>query len=370
MLPLRLASLTVQPLSVPLVDPFVIATGRVEATRSILVHAVLEQGSARWEGLGEGSCLPPVTREDQPDALAAVEAARPELEGFPVEPEDREGLQRLLDLALPGTPVARSGVEMALLDALARHAGLPLWRWLSGQRGPAPGIETDITLPILPPTRMVELARHWAALGFRSFKVKVGRSLADDLSALNAIAGAVPGAHIRADANCGFTAAEALRLVAEVERLGFQLECLEQPCAVEDVAGAAQVAAACRVPVLADESVKSLAELRAVLAARAATGVNLKVAKSGSLLGAYAIGREVQKAGLPLMVGGMVETRLGMTAAAHLVAALGGVAFPDLDTAWLLATDPFEGGYVADGPRYLLPDAPGLGVRTAAHAAG
>jgi len=139
---------------------------------------------------------------------------------------------------------------------------------------------------------------------------------------------------------------------------------------VEDVAGAAQVAAACRVPVLADESVKSLAELRAVLAARAATGVNLKVAKSGSLLGAYAIGREAQKAGLPLMVGGMVETRLGMTAAAHLVAALGGVAFPDLDTAWLLATDPFEGGYVADGPRYLLPDAPGLGVRTAAHAAG
>jgi L-alanine-DL-glutamate epimerase-like enolase superfamily enzyme len=128
---------------------------------------------------------------------------------------------------------------MALLDALARHAGLPLWRWLSGQRGPAPGIETDITLPILPPTRMVELARHWAALGFRSFKVKVGRSLADDLAALNAIAGAVPGAHIRADANCGFTAAEALRLVAEVERLGFQLECLEQPCAVEDVAGAA-----------------------------------------------------------------------------------------------------------------------------------
>jgi L-Ala-D/L-Glu epimerase len=58
----------------------------------------------------------------------------------------------------------------------------------------------------------------------------------------------------------------------------------------------------------------------------------------------------------------MVETRLGMTAAAHVVAALGGVDFVDLDTAWLLADDPFEGGYVADGPRYTLPDLPGLGV--------
>jgi len=63
-----------------------------------------------------------------------------------------------------------------------------------------------------------------------------------------------------------------------------------------------------------------------------------------------------------VMVGGMVESRLGMTAAAHLCASLGGVQFPDLDTAWLLAEDPFEGGYRAEGPRYELPDSPGLAV--------
>ena len=67
-------------------------------------------------------------------------------------------------------------------------------------------------------------------------------------------------------------------------------------------------------------------------------------------------------AGLSLMCGGMVETRLGMTAAAHVVAALGGVDFVDLDTAWLLAGDPFQGGYRATGPDYLLDGAPGLGV--------
>jgi L-alanine-DL-glutamate epimerase-like enolase superfamily enzyme len=62
------------------------------------------------------------------------------------------------------------------------------------------------------------------------------------------------------------------------------------------------------------------------------------------------------------MMGGMVETRLGMTAAAHVACALGGVDFVDLDTAWLLADDPYEGGYLADGPRYTLPVTPGLGV--------
>jgi L-alanine-DL-glutamate epimerase-like enolase superfamily enzyme len=68
-------------------------------------------------------------------------------------------------------------------------------------------------------------------------------------------------------------------------------------------------------------------------------------------------------AGLSLMIGGMVETRLGMSAAAHLACALGGVEFVDLDTAWLLADDPYEGGYVADGPRYTIPPNPGVGVR-------
>jgi L-alanine-DL-glutamate epimerase-like enolase superfamily enzyme len=59
----------------------------------------------------------------------------------------------------------------------------------------------------------------------------------------------------------------------------------------------------------------------------------------------------------------MVETRLGMTAAAHVACALGGVDYVDLDTAWLLADDPYEGGYEAEGPRYTMPRVPGLGVR-------
>jgi L-alanine-DL-glutamate epimerase-like enolase superfamily enzyme len=125
----------------------------------------------------------------------------------------------------------------------------------------------------------------------------------------------------------------------------------------------AEVTAAVAAPVIADESVKDLDDLRRVLDGQCADGVNLKLAKSGGPLAALAIGRAAREAGLAVMVGGMVETRLGMTAAAHVACALGGVEFVDLDTAWLLAGDPYEGGYVASGPLYTMPATPGLGVK-------
>jgi len=115
--------------------------------------------------------------------------------------------------------------------------------------------------------------------------------------------------------------------------------------------------------VVADESVRSMADLQDLVRRRYAGAVNLKLAKLGGVVAAYRLGRAAQAAGLELMVGGMVETRLGMSAAAHLACALGGVAFVDLDTAWLLAADPYTGGYEGDGARYTIPATPGLGVR-------
>jgi L-alanine-DL-glutamate epimerase-like enolase superfamily enzyme len=330
----------------------------VHATRSILVRATLERGGMTVTGLGEGACLPPVTIEDQPDALSAVERAIPRLKGATLD--DLGALATLLDEVLAATPVARSAVEVALLSALSTLDGQALWRWLSATTAAQPSIETDITLPILSPARMAELAaQHWA-LGFTSFKVKIGRELAVDLDALAAVGDVVPRARFLPDANAGLGVDEALAYVEAAHARGLEIACFEQPSAT--LPELRRISDALDVPVLADESVKTLADFDRLVAAGAADGINLKIAKTGSLLRCLELGRAAQQRGMPLMVGGMVETRLGMTAAAHLVAALGGVAFPDLDTAWLLADDPFVGGYEADGPRYRLPEAPGLGI--------
>jgi L-alanine-DL-glutamate epimerase-like enolase superfamily enzyme len=123
-----------------------------------------------------------------------------------------------------------------------------------------------------------------------------------------------------------------------------------------------QVAAAVKATVVADESVKTFADLRELVQSRFAGAVNLKLAKLGGVLVTVRMGVAARAAGLGVMAGGMVETRLGMTAAANVACALGGVDFVDLDTAWLLADDPYTGGYEADGPRYTMPHSAGLGV--------
>jgi len=341
----RVEALRARPLSVPLIEPFVIATGRVDATRAVEVAARVTWRGRSDVGLGEAACLPPVTREDQGDVLRELE---------------RVGVVDADALAGLGV-VARAAVETAILDAMARIEGVPVRDLLDGASVDA--LETDVTIAIAAPAKMAELARVWVARGFRALKVKVGRDVDADVRALEAVGRAAPEATLRVDANAGYSAAEAIDLARACERLGLRVECWEQPCAADDLDGMSEVAAALDAPVIADESVKTLDDVHVLARRRYADGVNLKLAKSGGPLACLAMGIAARAAGLRLMVGGMVETRLGMTAAAHLACALGGVDFVDLDTAWLLAEDPYEGGYVADGPRYRLPDVPGLGVR-------
>jgi L-alanine-DL-glutamate epimerase-like enolase superfamily enzyme len=174
----------------------------------------------------------------------------------------------------------------------------------------------------------------------------------------------VPDATFRLDANAGFTAQEALAVARATERLGLTVECFEQPCGKHALDEMAKVAAELAVPVIADESFQRLGDLAVLSKEKAADGVNLKLAKLGSPEAAVTCGRIARrKYGLTLMVGAMVETRLGIAAAASVAAALGGVEFPDLDTAFLLAGDPFHGGFQADGPALSLSQEPGLGVR-------
>jgi L-Ala-D/L-Glu epimerase len=356
----RIIAVDARPLTVPLREPFVIATGRMDATRAALVTVVLEDGAGRRaQGLGEAAALPPVTHEDQPDLLAALAAARPRLEGatFP----DLAAAEAGLVASLPDSPVARAGVAGALADAWARLAGVPLHVLLGGTEPPAP-LVTDITLPIGAPDYVAALARAYRADGFACFKVKVGRDHRADHEALRAVAAAVPDARFRLDANAGYTARDALDLLDRLARDGLVLECFEQPCARDDLAGMAEVAARSPVPVVADESFRGADDLDRLTEARAAHGVNLKLAKLGGPAAAVALGREARRRGLSLMAGAMVETRVGIATMAHVVAALGGVTWVDLDTAFLLAHDPFAGGYRAEGARLVLDATTGSGV--------
>jgi len=362
---ITIISLDVEPLSIPLREPFVIATGRIDTTRAALVRATLQAANGqRAIGLGEAAALPPVTREDQPQLLAEIGAVAADLRGVPFD----AGLGGLVERGPALGQVARAGIEAALVDAAARLARAPLYAALGGEGVKATELLTDITLPISDPDRMSANARAHRRSGFDTFKVKVGRDWRADLASLRAVAAAVPDARFRLDANAGFSARDALALLDAALADGLTVECFEQPCAADDLTGMAEVAARSSVPVVADESFRSFEDLDRLVAARAAHGVNLKLAKLGGPLTALALAQRARALGLKLMAGAMVETRVGLLAMAHVVAALGGVDWVDLDTAFLLAHDPFDGGWTVDGPRLRLAADPGLGVSVRATA--
>ncbi|HEX2660950.1 MAG TPA: enolase C-terminal domain-like protein, partial [Polyangia bacterium] len=248
--PVRIVSMEGDPLSVPLREPFVIATGRMDVTRAVLVRVTVEADDGRRAiGYGEAAALPPVTHEDQPELLRAAAGGAMALVGTRVE--SFAECEDAVSTAVPHSVVARAGVEAAVLDGWARLAGVPLARALAPEGDdPLPVLTTDITLPIAEPAAMASLAARYAATGFATFKVKVGRDWRADRAALEAVARAVPNARFILDANGGFSATDALSLLEAVLTAGLVVDCYEQPCAREDLAGMAAVTARSPVPVV------------------------------------------------------------------------------------------------------------------------
>lgn len=344
----RIEAIAVTPYALPLKEPFTISRASVASTRAVLVTAVLSssEGGRRARGYGEAA-LPLGAPETTDDLRAAIEHAAERLIGAEFE-----------ELAFTGPLPARSGLHCALVDARARLRNEPLWAALEGA-APRPLI-TDITLPIAEPAHLAALAAGYFAEGFRCFKIKVGADLERDCSMVRALAPF--SATLRFDANEGFSAAQALELLACAHDEGLVVECFEQPCKRADLAGLKAVREQGGVPIVADESIRDERDLEKLVEAGAVDGVNLKLVKMGGIDRCMEIGRLAQRHGLRLMVGAMIESRLGLTAMAHVAAALGGAEWVDLDTAFLLERDPCIGGMQADGATLTLPDAPGLGI--------
>lgn len=332
----RIERISARPLEVPLTSPFVIASARVDVTPNVLVEVevVDTQTGARARGLGEAATLHPVTEQTQAEVLRLV-ASTTQLTGS-----------------------AAQGVQTAFEDAVARLEHRTLRAALAEGWPIVHELVSDITLSIGEPE---SIAVGWRQRGFTCFKVKVGKDVDADLKALERIHQLIPDATFRLDANAAYSAAEAIAVTKSCARLGLIVECFEQPCGKSALDAMAEVCAALELPVIADESFQGFDDLAVLAKEKAADGVNLKLAKLGSPRTAVKIGREArEKYGMKLMVGAMVESRLGITAAANVAAALGGVEYPDLDTAFLLAADPFTGGYVATGPRLSLSSGRGL----------
>lgn len=356
--PTSVVRLEAEPLNIPLEEPFIIATGRVESARNVLVRVTLADGTV---GLGEAAPFPPSGGETQETALAAVLGMAPLVEGQDAS-HWRPLAARLL-ASFEHQTTARAGVEVALLDALTRSWNVPLFQFFGGASS---RVETDISIPILAPQRVGELAAQYAARGAATLKLKVGADVDDDLDRVLAAVQAAPDCDLILDGNQGYTPSEALELLTALAAEDVRPILFEQPVHRHDLEGLRFVTERAGVPVAADESVHTAADALRIARMGAANVVNIKLMKCG-VVEALDIAAVCRAAHIELMVGAMIESRLGAAASAHMVAGLGGFRYVDLDTPMLLAEDPFTGGYTQDGVLYTLDRAqPGHGVRLAA----
>ena len=330
--------LTWEALTLQLINPFRLSYG-VSNTRQAYWLRL-----ANDEGWGEGT-IPPYYGVEQSAMQSYWQSAAADPRPWPDEPAEIGAW-----LAPGGPAVARAALDLALHDRIGRQRGLPLYRLL-GLPQPVPR-PTSFTIAIDTPEEMARQALQIAY--YPVIKIKLGSD--DDEGRLAAIRAARPDATLRVDANAGWTRPQAFEFVQRLER--YNLEMIEQPLEKGDLEGLGLVQQRTSIPIVADESVQTLADVE-TLARAGVQGINLKLMKAGGLAAGLKMLRRARELGMRVLLGCMIETSLGTTAMAH----LSGLAdWLDLDAPILISNDPFEGVTYDQRAVLTTPERPGIGA--------
>lgn len=366
---MRVESIRAAVHSSPLTRPFITAARRTDHVEYVVVTLEL-RGDDGKVSVGQGSAAETVKVTGE-SAATIVEAVHgPLANALQGADGDLAALASSIADALPGATSAKAAVDVALHDAVARSRRVPMGELLAAlpQFGPwealdlGAGIANDMTVSLDDPRVMADRARDAAATGVRILKIKLGNDPEQDRRRLAAVVEVVPDACLRLDANQGWSAGEAVELIARLSADGLPIDLVEQPVPARDIDGLARVTRESPIPIMADESLWSPVDAAQLIDAGAADLFNIKLAKTGGLQPALDIARIAHDAGVECMVGAMMEPRISITAAAHLALAHPAVTMIDLDSpAWFARNVPNGGYREADGTLTLVGGA-GLGL--------
>ena len=335
--------------------PFKTALRTVDSVEDVIVELETSTGQI---GRGEAPPTAAITGETLDSIIAALrDHICPKLVGRDIS--DFEELQSTVQTAIVGNSSAKAAADIALWDLYAQDCGLPLYKLLGGS---TPRLETDLTISVNSPDTMAKDAEYGINNGYNVLKTKVGIDPELDLARLRAVRGAAKDARIRIDANQAWTPKQAVRLLNQMQDAGLDIELVEQPVKANDLEGLKFVTTNSPVPVLADESVFTPRNALRIMQERAADMVNIKLMKCGGITNALRIVSAAEVYGVECMMGCMLETKVSVTAAAHLACARKIITRIDLDGPALCTEDPVTGGAMFNGPEITLPDAPGLGI--------
>jgi len=319
--------ISVSLLKAKLDQPFRTALGDHNSLENVLFSLELSDGT---RGFGEAAVATHITGETVEQTVRNLNLVGKSLIGRDVS--DHVKISAQLHERLLLNKCALAAIETALVDALTRQKKIPLWKFF-GKR--ARKLASDITIVIADLKETEDSVRTYYKQGFRAFKVKIGRDEDLDYERVLAVKRLAPRSAIYLDANQGYSAEQTLRFLKRIERAGVFPKLIEQPVPRDDWEGLKKVTRSSRIPVCADESARSLADAVRIIKQKAAPIINIKLTKTG-IFESREIAALARANGIKLMVGGMMETSLAMTASAHMAAGLGCFDFIDLDTPFFI----------------------------------
>lgn len=339
--------------SIP-IEPFAIATGTMYHAQNTLIRIHTDAGIT---GSGECSAFPMITGETQSTCFVmALDFARIWKGKNALDIEERmQDLHRYADF----NSTIKSAFDMALYDIAAQAAGKPLYAFLGGV---PKRMETDLTIGISDADEMAATAKDFVTRGVNIIKVKLGKDPAGDVERVKKIRDAVgEKIQLRIDANQGWDFNGAVYALTEMG--DYNIQFCEQPMRTWLDHKLPELINLSPVPVMADESVYDHHDAERIAAAGACDFINIKMAKSGGLLEAKKIIEVAARYRIGCMMGGMLESRLALTAFAHFAASHEEIIFYDMDTCLLgHKVDPVSGGVQFDGYTLSLPQTIGLGA--------
>lgn len=339
--------------SIPM-EPFTIATGTMDHAQNVFIRVHTDAG---FYGVGECSAFPIIVGETQDTCLVmAREFAKLWKGKDALNISDR--LQDLNNFTADNTTI-KSAFDMALYDITAKNAGLPLYQFLGGERKV---VESDITIGIATPELMAEKAAYFKQTGANILKVKLGKNAKEDVERIKQIRQAVGNTlKIRIDANQGWSFDAAVFALQSLEE--YDIEFCEQPMRSWYDDRLPELMTLSPVKIMADESVYNYHDARKQINSGSCDFINIKLAKSGGMFEAKQIHDLAAEHDVPCMMGGMLESRIALSAKLHFVYAHPNMQFYDMDTCMLgHLVDPCIGGVTYDGYKLNIADAPGIGA--------